>query len=263
MIVCYCACWGLRPAGDVQRYPDLGRRRLGWRYEGGKSAGSSFAMVVYFFIAVNFQLQATYAQSSGGSEFYALGAGCADGLYAQSILNDMGISLNVAVFSDASSAIAQANRQGLSNKLRHVHVQSLVKHMMINVKKINTHAHRSNMGAKRLPVDRLGYFRAMIAKQNERETQENQTSVNIFVHEDSVNLVEHVKSVNFGLRANSGSSQELRMGARETQEVGCGMVVVITRMMSTTFVVYVFVMWGVPMAVLLRFSGNKERDRER
>ena len=46
-----------------------------------KSTSSVFTRIDGFTIGVNAQLQDTHAQSSGGSEFNALGAGCADGLY--------------------------------------------------------------------------------------------------------------------------------------------------------------------------------------
>ena len=45
-----------------------------------KSTSSVFTKIDGFTIGLNAQLQDTHAQSSGESEFYALGAGCADAL---------------------------------------------------------------------------------------------------------------------------------------------------------------------------------------
>ena len=56
-----------------------------------KSTSSVFTRIDGFIIGMNAQLQDTHAQSSGESEFYALGAGCADGLYVKAILNDLGM----------------------------------------------------------------------------------------------------------------------------------------------------------------------------
>ena len=49
-----------------------------------KSTSSVFTRIDGFTIGMNAQLQDTHAQSSGESEFYALGAGCADRLYVES-----------------------------------------------------------------------------------------------------------------------------------------------------------------------------------
>ena len=50
-----------------------------------KSTSSVLTRIDGFIIGMNSQLQETHAQSSGESEFYALGAGCADGLYVKAI----------------------------------------------------------------------------------------------------------------------------------------------------------------------------------
>ena len=60
------------------------------------------------------QLQDTHAQCSGESEFYALGAGCADGLYVNAILNDLGMRAKINLQCDAKAARALAQRQDLS-----------------------------------------------------------------------------------------------------------------------------------------------------
>ena len=55
------------------------------------STSSVFTRIDGSTIGVNAQLQDTHAQSSGESEFYAVGAGCADGLYVKAIPDDLGM----------------------------------------------------------------------------------------------------------------------------------------------------------------------------
>ena len=90
-----------------------------------KSTSSVFTRIDGFTISVNTQLQDTRAQSSGESEFYALGAGCADGLYVKAMLNDLGMQAKTNLRCDAKAARALAQRQGLSKRTRHVKVKYL------------------------------------------------------------------------------------------------------------------------------------------
>ena len=64
------------------------------------------------------RLQDTHAQNSGESEFCALGAGCADGLYVEAILNDLGVRAKINLRGDAKAAIALAQRQGEEQRLQ-------------------------------------------------------------------------------------------------------------------------------------------------
>ena len=66
-----------------------------------KSTSSVFTRIDGFIIGMNSQLQDTHAQSSGESEFYALGAGCADGMYARAILSDLGMRAKINLRCDA------------------------------------------------------------------------------------------------------------------------------------------------------------------
>ena len=81
-----------------------------------KSTSSVFTRIDAFIIGMNAKLQDTHAQSSGESEFYALGAGCADGLYVKAILNDLGLRPKINLRCDAKAARALAQRQGLSKR---------------------------------------------------------------------------------------------------------------------------------------------------
>ena len=60
-----------------------------------------FTRIDGFTIGVNAQLQDTHAQTSGESEFYALGAGCADGLHVKAILDDLGMQPKIRLRCDA------------------------------------------------------------------------------------------------------------------------------------------------------------------
>ena len=90
-----------------------------------KSTSSVFTRIDGFIIGMNSQLQDTHAQSSGEREFYALGAGCADEMYARAILSDLGMRAKINLRCDAKAARALAQRQGLSKRTRHVKVKYL------------------------------------------------------------------------------------------------------------------------------------------
>ena len=66
--------------------PDSARHDADWASDAKsiKSTSSVFTRIDGFIIGVNAQLQDTHAQSGGECDFYALGAGCADGLYVKS-----------------------------------------------------------------------------------------------------------------------------------------------------------------------------------
>ena len=75
-----------------------------------KSTSSVFTRIDGFTIGVNAQLQDTHAQSSGESEFYALGAGCADGLHVKAILDDLGMQAKINLRCDAKASIGTETR---------------------------------------------------------------------------------------------------------------------------------------------------------
>ena len=120
-----------------------------------KSTSSVFTRIDGFTIGVNAQLQDTHAQNSGESEFYALGAGCADGLYVKAILDDPGMRAKINLRCDANAARALAQGHGLSKRTRHVkvkylYVQDLVKAREIEVSRVATETNLADMGTKHL-----------------------------------------------------------------------------------------------------------------
>ena len=118
-----------------------------------KSTSSVFTKIDGFTIGVKAQLQDTHAQSSGESEFHALGAGCADGLYVKAILDDLGMQAKTNLRCDAKAARALGQRQGLSKRTRHVkvkclYVQDLVNAREVEVSRVATETNLAYMGTK-------------------------------------------------------------------------------------------------------------------
>ena len=134
-----------------------------------KSTSSSFMCVDGFLLGTNVQLQDTHAQSSGESEFYAMGAGCCDGMYAKVLLKEFGLESYIQLKCDATAGKAIAQRMGLSKRTRHVNVkhlfiQELVQANEIDVKKVDTEKNISDMGTKHLKKDRFNMLKRMIGK---------------------------------------------------------------------------------------------------
>ena len=65
--------------------------------------------------------QGTVALSSGESEVYALGALSAELIFAQAILEEIGLSFLIQARADSSTARAVATKQGASRKMKHIH----------------------------------------------------------------------------------------------------------------------------------------------
>ena len=61
-----------------------------------------------------------FAQSSGESEYCAIGSGAADALYAKAVMTEIGLEVQAVVLSDSSSGRGFAKRQGFSARTRHV-----------------------------------------------------------------------------------------------------------------------------------------------
>ena len=137
-----------------------------------KSTSSMFTKIDGFTSGVNAELQDTHVQSSGESEFYALAARCADGLYVKAILDDLGMQPKINLRCDAKAARALAQRQGLSKRTRHVkvkylYVQDLVKAREIEVSRVATETNLADMGTKHLPSHRLAILKNLMVKSSE------------------------------------------------------------------------------------------------
>ena len=137
-----------------------------------KSTSPVFTRIDGFTIGVNAQPQDTHAQSSGESEFYALAAGCADGLCVKAILDDLGMQAKINLRCDAKTARALAQRQGLSKRAGHVKVkylylQDLVKARQVEVSRVATETNLADIGTKHLPSHRLEFLKNCVGKSSE------------------------------------------------------------------------------------------------
>ena len=84
--------------------------------------------------------QSVIALSTGEAELYAINKTAASGLGVQSILHDLGIHIDIFVFTDAKSGKAIASRRVLG-KVRHIAANELwikehVQKTTITIKKI-------------------------------------------------------------------------------------------------------------------------------
>ena len=158
-----------------------------------KATSLVFTRIDGFTIGVNAQLQDTHAQSSGESEFFAFGAGCADGLYVKAILDDLGMQAKINLRCDAKAARALAQRQGLSKRTRHVkvkylYVQDVVKAREIEVSRVATETNLADVGTKHLPSHRLEFLKSLMGKRSENAmtNMTNQTRIQMTVSTNDV-----------------------------------------------------------------------------
>ena len=112
--------------------------------------------------------QATVAMSSAEAELFSLTKGASVSLGLMSIAKDLGLMLGATVHSDASAALAMAQRQGLG-KLRHLKVQFLwvqerIRGGDFDVKKVHGKYNPADLLTKHLAyadmqrhVENLGY----------------------------------------------------------------------------------------------------------
>ena len=103
--------------------------------------------------------QATVAMSSAEAELFSLTKGAAQSLGILSMALDFGYSLNAVVHSDASAALAIAQRKGLG-KVRHLKVQYLwiqdrIKHGDLSVVKVWGKDNPADLMTKHLPAAEL------------------------------------------------------------------------------------------------------------
>ena len=107
------------------------------------------------------------AQSSGESEFYAIGTASCDALYSKHILEELfRLEFHIRLLSDSSAARAMSKRQGVG-KVRHLDIkmlfiQRLVKEKQLVIEAIATQKNRSDIGTKHHPRERLEYLRSKI-----------------------------------------------------------------------------------------------------
>ena len=94
--------------------------------------------------------QANITLSSGGAEFYGVVKASGASLGQQSLFADLGIKLQVRVWTDSSAAIGICSRQGLG-KLRHIDTQALwiqerVRMKSVVLKKVHRSVDQAHLG---------------------------------------------------------------------------------------------------------------------
>ena len=105
---------------------------------------------------VNAQLQDAHAQSSVESEFYALGAGYADGLYVKAILDDLGMRAKINLRSSTRHV-----------KVKYLYVQDLVKAREVEVSRVATETNLADVGTKHVPSHGLEFLKSLMGKSSE------------------------------------------------------------------------------------------------
>ena len=111
---------------------------------GGDRKSTSGGMALLEGVAVKHwsRTQRSRALSVGEAEHYALVTGSAEGLGIQSLANDMGYEVKVAViWTDSNTARSMASRRGLGKmrhmELRYLWVQEMVKDGRLKVKRVS------------------------------------------------------------------------------------------------------------------------------
>ena len=98
--------------------------------------------------------QSVIALSTGEAELYAMNKSAANGLGAWSLLSDMGLTLDIRVYTDATTGKSIASRRGLG-KVRHTSVnerwiQESVQNKSVTIVKIKNKFNPSDILTKHL-----------------------------------------------------------------------------------------------------------------
>ena len=98
---------------------------------------------------------------------YALGALSAELIFAQAILNEIGLSFLIHTRADISTARAVATKQGASRKLKHFHtrflfIHDLVFRKLLTMSSVKTDVNPSDIGTKALGRERFHRLRSML-----------------------------------------------------------------------------------------------------
>ena len=92
--------------------------------ESRRSTSGGVAMIGGHTIKHWSKTQTTLALSSGEAELHGIAAGAAQAIGIQTILKDVGFSMKLVIYSDATAAIGIARRKGMG-KIRHLDVSDL------------------------------------------------------------------------------------------------------------------------------------------
>ena len=132
-----------------------------------KSTSCTLCYVDQFLLTSECRGQGTVALSSGESDMYALGALSAELIFAQAILEEIGLSFLIHARADSSTARAVATKQGASRKMKHIHtrflfIQDLVFRELSTMSTVKTDVNPSDIGTKALGRERFHRLRSML-----------------------------------------------------------------------------------------------------
>ena len=135
--------------------------------------------------------QTVIALSTGEAELYAINKAAASGIGAKSILNDLEMSLDVVIYTDATSGKAMASRRGLG-KVRHIAVNELwiqehVQNKTLMIKKIRNKFSPADLMTKYLT--RAEVQTIMEHVQNMSEEGRAKAAPQLAQGEDQVNVI--------------------------------------------------------------------------
>ena len=103
--------------------------------------------------------QATPAISSGEAEFYALIEAASRALGMQSLAGDLGVLVNIVMFTDSSAAKGIVHRNGVG-RMRHLEtkflwIQDVVKNRELEIKKVLGTENPADIGTKFLSIAQM------------------------------------------------------------------------------------------------------------
>ena len=132
-----------------------------------KSTSCTLCYVDQFLLTSERRGQGTVALSGGESELYALGALSVELMFAQAILKEIGLSVQIHARADSSTARAVATKQGASRKMKHIDtrflfIQDLVFWKLLTISAIKTDVNPSDIGMKALGRERFYRMRSML-----------------------------------------------------------------------------------------------------
>ena len=85
--------------------------------------------------------QRTRALSAGEAEYYAVVTGCAEGLGAKSLAEDMGYIVDVSIWTDSDAGRSMASRRRLGKvrhlELRYLWVQDVVRERRLRIRRVD------------------------------------------------------------------------------------------------------------------------------
>ena len=112
--------------------------------------------------------QIVVALSPGEAEYYGMGKRASEGLGLQAMLKDFNVDCSIVLKSDASAAVAIANRRGFG-KVRHIEVcqlwlQDKVKQAKISVVEVGANEHVADTLTKHVSKETLGKHWAQLVR---------------------------------------------------------------------------------------------------